>query len=186
MSSIGLGAFPIGGAMGHVESNAGIATVRAAIDAGMTLIDTAEGYGDSERLVGEALRDGYRDRCFLSTKVTHTYTPAAITAALENSLKALRTEIVDLYQVHHWRPQFPLDETMDTMERLREQGKVRFVGVSNFRAPQLQQAISFGPVQSDQLCYNMFQRSDSEDVDFPECTRQGVGVLVQSTLRRAS
>ena len=184
ISEIGFGAFPIGGAMGPVDRKVGIATVRAAIDAGITLVDTAEGYGESEAIVGEALRDGYRERCFLATKVTHVYTAEGITAALENSLKALRTDVIDLYQIHHWRPEYSLHETMETMARLQAQGKVRYVGVSNFVAGQLERAMSFAPVRSDQLCYNLFQRADSEETDFPFCRENGVGVLVHSTLAK--
>lgn len=184
VSPIGFGAWPVGGGMGRVDPDIAVATVRAAIDGGLTLVDTAEGYRDSERVVGEALRDGYRDRCFLATKVSLTFTPAAITAALENSLRALRTDVVDLYQVHRWQPEFPIDQTMETLQRLREQGKVRFVGVSNFTGPQLREAASYGPVHSNQLVYNMFQRTDSEDIDFPECVRLGTGVLGHSTLAK--
>ncbi|MBL6946073.1 MAG: aldo/keto reductase [Rhodospirillales bacterium] len=170
--------------MGPVDRKVGVATVRSAIDAGINIVDTAEGYGDSEKVVGEALKGGYRDRCFLATKATHIYSADGITAALENSLKSLQTDVIDLYQVHHWRPQYALQETMETMARLQEQGKVRYIGVSNFVATQLERASAHAPVQSNQLCYNMFQRTDSEETDFPFCRRQGVGVLVHSTLAK--
>ena len=125
VSVLGLGAWPLGGAMGQMDDKTAITVTRRAIDHGINLIDTARVYLESERRLGKALKDGYRDRCFLATKVVGNYTPAAINAALETSLRALDVDYVDLYQVHHPDPNFLFDETMEIMARLREAGKTR-------------------------------------------------------------
>src|SRR5713226_7458623 len=99
ISAITFGAWPIGGGLGTVEKRTAIATVRHALDIGINAIDTAEFYRDSESILGEALAGYPRDRVFLATKVSaEPFTRARIREALENSLRALRTEYVDLYQ----------------------------------------------------------------------------------------
>ena len=90
--SIALGAWPFSGAMGAVEEPTAIATVRAAIDQGITMIDTAQSYRASESIVGKALADGYRERCFLATKVSNDFSPAAIRTAIENSFRQLAVD----------------------------------------------------------------------------------------------
>ena len=178
---IGLGAWPIGGGMGAVEEHIAIATVRAAIDSGITLIDTAQGYHTSESVLGKALRDGYRERCFLATKVSGDYSPAGIEAAMDNSLQQLGVDHVDLYQIHGWNPQYPIAESMATMARLQEAGKTRFIGVSNFNAGQMQQARQTAPFHSNQPRYNMIDRNiEAEDIPF--CEREGIGILAHSPL----
>ena len=100
ISCIGFGAWPIGGGMGHVNPNTAIEIVRTAINHGITLIDTAQAYRNSEEIIGQALKDGYRDRCFLATKVSGDYSRQGITTAIENSLKMLGVDYIDLYQIH--------------------------------------------------------------------------------------
>src|SRR2546426_5128003 len=102
VSVIGFGAWPIGGGMGTVDEATAIATVHAALDAGITLIDTAQAYRGSEGLIGRALSGGRREKAFVATKVSRNYTRAGIFEAMENSLRALQTEYVDLYQIHGW------------------------------------------------------------------------------------
>ena len=115
VSVVGFGANTLSGVMGPVDLKTAVATVRAAIDHGITLLDTAQGYGVAEEMMGHALKDGYRDRCFLATKVSHKYSREDIRVAIENSLSKLGVEYVDLYQVHSWNPQYPIEETMETM-----------------------------------------------------------------------
>src|ERR687887_56588 len=91
VSVIGFGAWPIGGGMGAVEGSAAIATIHAALDHGITFIDTAEMYRGSEAIVGKALTGGRREKAFLATKVSGNYTPERIRTAMENSLRALQT-----------------------------------------------------------------------------------------------
>lgn len=97
MPVLGLGAWPLGGGMGHVDEQTAIAAIHAAIDNGITLIDTAQMYRTSEAIIGKALRDGYRERCFLATKVSWNYSREGIIAAMENSLQSLDVDYVDLY-----------------------------------------------------------------------------------------
>lgn len=181
---IGFGAWPVGGGMGRMEESEAIRTVRGAIDAGVTLVDTAQAYGPSESVVGKALRDGYRERCFLATKVSGDYSPAAVRAAMENSLRALGVDHVDLYQVHSWRGERdPIEATMAAMARLQQEGKTRHLGVSNFNAAQMQAAAAVAPFVSNQPRYNMLDR-EIEAADLPWCEANGVGNLAHSPLAK--
>jgi aryl-alcohol dehydrogenase-like predicted oxidoreductase len=181
---IGLGAWPIGGGMGPLDEAASIRTVRAAIDRGVTLVDTAQAYRTSESTLGRALADGYRERCFLATKVSGDYSRDGIRAAIENSLTALRVDAVDLYQVHSWRgDRYPIDETMSELLRLQEEGKTRYLGVSNFDAAQMAEAHAIAPFVSSQPRYNLFDRH-IEAADLPWCEAHGVGNLVHSPLAK--
>ena len=178
---IGLGAWPIGGGMGNMDDRDSIDTVRTAIDSGITLLDTAQAYRTSEATLGRALKDGYRERCFLATKVSRQYSRGDIENAIENSLRNLDVDYVDLYQIHSWNSQYPIEESMETMARLQEQGKTRFIGVSNFNAAQMQLAYDIAPFHSNQPRYNMFDRNiEAEDLDF--CKQTGIGILAHSPL----
>ncbi len=180
---LGFGAWPIGGGLGRVEKAAAIATVRAAIESGIALIDTAEGYRTSEALIGEALQDGYRERCFLATKASLDFTPAGIRRALENSLRALRVDHVDLYQIHGWDPRVPVEQSMEEMGRLKEEGKIRFVGVSNFLPEHMDRATKVCPFVSNQVRYSLlFRQVENDTVDF--CRRNGIGIIVHSPLAK--
>lgn len=180
---IGLGAWPIGGGMGELDEDESIATIRTAIDNGITLLDTAQAYRTSEGTLGRALKDGYRERCFLATKVSGKYTPKDIETAIENSLKSLNTDYVDLYQIHSWNAQYPIEESMATMAKLQEQGKTRFIGVSNFNAQQMATAYAIAPFHSNQPRYNMFDRQiESEDLAY--CAQTGIGILAHSPLAK--
>ena len=178
---IGLGAWPIGGGMGNMDDRECIDTVRTAIDSGITLLDTAQAYRTSEATLGRALKDGYRERCFLATKVSRQYSRGDIENAIENSLRNLDVDCVDLYQIHSWNSQYPIEESMETMARLQEQGKTRFIGVSNFNAAQMQTAYDIAPFHSNQPRYNMFDRNiEAEDLGF--CRQTGIGILAHSPL----
>lgn len=181
---IGLGAWPIGGGMGVLDEKRAIDTIRAAIDMGVTLIDTAQAYKTSETTLGKALADGYRERCFLATKVSGDYSRSGIRSAIENSLRELRVDNVDLYQVHSWRGDtYPIDETMDELTRLQQEGLVRHIGVSNFNAQQMAQAHALAPFVSCQPRYNMIDR-EIEAQDLPWCKANGVGNLAHSPLAK--
>lgn len=179
--AIALGAWPFGGAMGAVEEDVAVATVRSAIDRGITMVDTAQGYRESERIVGRALAGGYRERCFLATKVSSDFSPRAIRAAIENSLRQLAVDNVDLYQIHGWNPEYPVEASMEEMERLRQDGKTRYIGVSNFNAAQMALAMETAPFQSVQPGYNLLNRGiEAEDIPF--CAGHGIGILAYSPL----
>jgi aryl-alcohol dehydrogenase-like predicted oxidoreductase len=180
---LGLGAWPLGGGMGPVSEDTGIATIHAAIDQGITLIDTAQYYRTSEATIGRALRGGYRQRCFLATKVSRDFTPSGIRSAMEDSLRALEVDYVDLYQIHSWPGDERLIPAMETLERLRQEGKARYIGVSNFGAAQMQQALDAVPYLSNQPRYNLFDR-EIEAQDIPFCADHGIGILAHSPLAK--
>ena len=179
---LGFGAWPIGGGLGRVEEKTAISTVRAAIDAGITLIDTAEGYRTSEKLIGEALKDGYRERCFLATKASVDFTAGGIRRALENSLRALRVDQVDLYQIHG-DPRVPVEQSMGEMLRLREEGKIRFVGVSNFLPQHMEHAIRICQISANQVRYSLLFREIETDMA-AFCERHSIGIIVHSPLAK--
>ena len=182
VSVIGLGAWPIGGGMGVLDEKVSIDTVRSSIDSGITLLDTAQAYRTSESTLGKALQDGYRERCFLATKVSQDYSPEGVRAAMDDSLKALGVDHVDLYQVHSWRnDQYPIEATMEAMAKLQEEGKTRYIGVSNFNAEQMETAYGITPFHSSQPRYNMVHRG-IESEDLPYCERKGIGNLAHSPL----
>ncbi len=183
VSAIGFGAWPIGGGLGRVEKIVAIETVRAAIDSGITMIDTAEGYRTSEALIGEALRGGYREKCFLATKATFDFSAKGIRSAMENSLRALGVDQVDLYQIHDWDPHFPIEESMEVLRKLREEGKTRWVGVSNFLPEHMEKALKVCPIQSNQVRYSLlFRESEAGTLEF--CESRGIGVVVHSPLAK--
>jgi aryl-alcohol dehydrogenase-like predicted oxidoreductase len=180
---LGFGAWPIGGGMGAVDEANAIATIHSAIDNGITLIDTAQAYRSSEDIIGKALKGGYRQRCFLATKVSFSYSREAILSAIDNSLRALQTDHVDLYQIHGWNPAYPIEESMETLAGLQKAGKARYLGVSNFNAAQMAQALQTTPYHSNQVPYNFFQRQ-IETADIPFCERSGIGILAHSPLAK--
>lgn len=180
---IGLGAWPIGGGMGELDEDQNIDTIRTAIDNGITLLDTAQAYRTSEGTLGRALKDGYRERCFLATKVSGKYASQDIETAIENSLRSLNTDYIDLYQIHSWNAKYPIEDTMTIMAKLQEQGKIRFIGVSNFNAQQMETAYKIAPFHSSQPRYNMFDRHiETEDLAY--CAQTGIGILAHSPLAK--
>ena len=183
VSVIGFGAWPIGGAMGAVDEGAAISTVHAVLDHGITLIDTAQSYRTSEAIIGKALKDGRRAQVFLATKVSRDYSPEGIRRAMENSLRALQTDRVDLYQIHGWNPQYPVNESMEMMERLRQEGKTRYIGVSNYNVEQMELAAQTAPFHSLQPRYNLFDR-EIEAETVPHCETHGIGILPHSPLAK--
>src|SRR5436853_6207521 len=122
-----------------------VAALRLGIDLGMTLIDTAEMYGEggAEKVVADAI-DGQRDRVFVVTKVyPHNASRTELPKACERSLKRLRIEVIDLYLLH-WRGDVPLTETVETFEKLRSTGKIRYWGVSNFDVEDMKELFTIG------------------------------------------
>ena len=183
VSAIAFGAWPIGGGLGSVPEAQGIAAVRAALDAGMTFIDTAEGYQTSETVVGKAI-SGRRDQAFLATKLSGgDHSADHMAAAIENSLSALGTDYIDLYQLHSPSPDWPIAQTMENLVRLRDSGKIRYIGVSNFSPEQTAEAMRYAPIHSSQPRYNMMWR-DLEDDVLPFCLQNGIGVIPHSVLSK--
>ena len=181
VSVIAFGAWPVGGGLGSVPEEQGIATVKAALEVGMTFIDTAEGYQSSETVVGKAIR-GRRDEVFLATKLSGSdHSAEHMTSAIETSLRTLGSDYIDLYQLHSPSPEWPIADTMENLARLRDTGKIRYIGVSNFSPEQTQEAMQYAATHSSQPRYNMMWR-DLEDDVLPYCLKNGIGVIPHSVL----
>ena len=176
------GGLPIGGHMGPVPEEQAIATVLAAIDTGMTFIDTAESYHASESRIGKAIA-GKRHDLFLATKLSGKHSPEHINHAVENSLKALGTDYIDPYQIHRPDHQWPIAGTLGHLARLRDSGEIRYIGVSNFSAEQTKEALNYGPIHSSQPSYNMLY-CDAEESILPFCLENGIGVIPYSVLAK--
>ncbi|MDY7226612.1 aldo/keto reductase [Hyalangium rubrum] len=160
--------------------------LRRAVELGVNLIDTADSYGPdvSERIIGETLHP-YAQGLLIATKGGLTRSgpggwhsnchPDHLKKAIEGSLRRLRVERIDLYQLHTVDPKVPMEDSIGALARLREQGKIRHVGVSNFNVEQLREARKIVPIVSVQNRYNLADRA-SEDV-LNECEKEGIGFL---------
>jgi aryl-alcohol dehydrogenase-like predicted oxidoreductase len=175
-SRIGLGTWAIGGWMwGGPDDKAAIATIERALDAGITLIDTAPQYGQghSEEVVGRALM-GKREKAIVATKVglewneqgdpSRNASAARIRKEIEDSLRRLRTDYVDVYQVHWPDPSVPMEETASALAELHRSGKIKAVGVSNFTPEQMLEFMKCAPLHVVQPPYNLFERGAERDV----------------------
>ncbi len=182
VSAICFGTMELGGRMGPIEESQAIATAHAAIDAGVTFFDTAEGYDTSEEITGKALV-GKRDQVFLATKLSGDQSKEHIAEAFENSLRMLQTDHIDLYQLHRPKPQWSIEETMGELVKLQEQGKIGHIGLSNFSAAQTAEAMRYASVISHQPRYSMMYR-EAEDELFPFCLENGVGTMVYAPLAK--
>ena len=183
LSVVGLGCWQLDtNHWGTTESEC-IATVHAALEAGINLFDTAEGYGNgtSENILGKALV-GRRDHAVIATKISANHlAPDQVRPTCLASLKRLRTDYLDLYQIHWPTRQVPMDQTMDELLKLQHEGKIRYIGVSNFNCPQMDLVRSHGPIISLQPPYSLFWR-DIEPHILPYCRRHNIGVLCYSPL----
>jgi aryl-alcohol dehydrogenase-like predicted oxidoreductase len=182
VSAICFGAMELGGRMGPIEESQAIATAHAAIDAGVTFFDTAEGYATSEEITGKALV-GKRGQVFLATKLSGDQSTGHIAEAFENSLRMLQTDHVDLYQLHRPKPQWPIEETMGELVKLQEQGKIGHIGLSNFSAAETAEAMQYATVISHQPRYSMLFRESEEEL-FPFLLEAGVGSMVYAPLAK--
>jgi len=171
-----------------IDDRETVAAFEAALDAGITTFDTAEDYGagHSERMLARAL--GHRrDEIVLATKVSWDHLRAdQVVEACERSLRNLGTDVIDLYQIHWPAGTFgservPLAETMEALVRLRQAGKIRAIGVSNFDLPQLREACALGPVDCLQPPYSLLWRHAEREL-LPLCRAHGVAVLAYAPL----
>ncbi len=169
--------------MGTAGYHAGPEPLRQGLEAGALFIDTAEAYG-SEPVVAEAIR-GIRDQVFLATKVSpEHFRRAELLRAADRSLQQLRTDRIDLYQLHKPNPRIPIEATMAAMEELVDAGKVRFIGVSNFSVAELQRAqtaMRKHPIVANQVRYNVADRTIEPDL-LPFCAAHGITVIAHSPL----
>lgn len=187
VSSIGLGCVTFGR---EIDEAASFQVMDHAFELGINLFDTAEAYaaGASEQVVGNWLFSrGRRDEVVLATKVAGSLTRERIVTSAEASLRRLQTDCIDLFQVHHWDNNAPLDETLAALDSLVTDGKVRYVGCSNYNAVQLQQALdqqsanNWPLMVSVQPNYNLVMRDIEEEL-IPFCTAQKVGIISYSPL----
>jgi aryl-alcohol dehydrogenase-like predicted oxidoreductase len=195
-SRIGLGTWAIGGWMwGGTDEAQSIATIRSAVERGVTLIDTAPvyGFGRSEEIVGKALAEnGLREKVTIATKAGLNWQdgtlfrdsrPARLRQEIEDSLKRLRTDVIDLYQVHWPDLETPIEKTARTLEDLRRQGKIRAIGVSNYAPAQMDVFRAVAKLDAVQPPYNLFEREIEADV-LPYATSAGLTVLSYGALCR--
>jgi len=195
-SRIGLGTWAIGGSMwGGTDEQQAIATIRSAVARGITLIDTAPayGFGRAEEIVGRALSEpGLRNRVIIATKAGLDWRSGALTRnasdkrirqEVEESLRRLRTDHIDLYQVHWPDNGTPLSETAAALDKLLEAGKIRAIGVSNFTPAQMEVFRRRAPLQAVQAPYNLFERG-VEDAVVPYAQRRSLTMLAYGSLCR--
>lgn len=195
LTVIGLGTWQYGGSWGDADDADSEAACHAALDAGINWIDTADIYGQgrSERVVGRVLRDR-PDDVIVATKggVAWEFTDdglrtwreasgAYLRMALERSLDALGVDAVDLYHVHWPVGDVPPDDTFAELVKMRDEGKIRWIGVSNYDLADLEAADAAGPFVSLQVGYHAMRRQ-LEDAEFPWCREHGVGVLAYGPL----
>lgn len=185
VSVLALGCWPFAGgkAWGYQDDAVSVRTVHAALDAGITLFDTAEGYenGHSERVLGQGLL-GRRDRAVIATKVSPSHLAKAdVIAACEQSLVNLQTDYIDLYQIHWPNHDVPLRETVEALLRLQEQGKIRAIGVSNFDIQDMTEMIALCDCQTNQMPYSLLWRGIEARLK-PLCQQNGVGIICYSPL----
>jgi aryl-alcohol dehydrogenase-like predicted oxidoreductase len=187
VSSIGLGCATFGR---EIDEPTSYAVLDRALEQGINLIDTAESYGAgrSEELVGRWLTArGARDKIVLATKVSGSLSRQRILMSAEASLRRLQSDTIDLFQLHVWDPNVPLEETLEALNLLSEQGKARYVGCSNYSAQQLRDALrtqevnGWVRVESVQPNYNLVVR-EIEAALLPLCVDERVGVITYSPL----
>jgi aryl-alcohol dehydrogenase-like predicted oxidoreductase len=198
LTPLGFGAWAIGGGgwafgWGQQDERDSIAAIHEALDAGINWIDTAAvyGLGHSEEVVARAL-DGLRDRPYVFTKCGRVWNEqreigkclraASVRRECEASLRRLRVETIDLYQIHWPEPDGEIEEGWAELAKLRQEGKVRWIGVSNFNVTQLRRATAIAPVCSLQPPYSLLRR-DIEPEILPHCQREGIGTLVYSPMQ---
>ncbi len=163
-----------------------VEAIRLGLDLGMTLIDTAEMYGAgrSEEIVSRAL-EGREEPVFVASKVSpQHFAYEDVLRSARMSLKRLGVKRMDLYQLHWPNPRIPISETMKAMEKLVQEGLVRYIGVSNFSVRQMEEAqtaLSREKIVSNQVEYNLVERSVEEDV-LPFCIKQDIIVIAYSPL----
>ena len=203
ISSVGLGTWAIGGdgvfGWGPQDDADSIAAIRRAVDSGINWLDTAPiyGMGHSEKVVAQALEEiGSAQRPLVFTKcsllwdeeknVVHSLKADTIRREVEDSLRRLRVDVIDLYQIH-W-PVFPpgapdpdLEEGWTTLAELKEQGKVRAIGVSNFDATQMERVRPIAPISSLQPPYSMLMRQIEDEI-LPYCEEHNIGTIVYSPM----
>jgi aryl-alcohol dehydrogenase-like predicted oxidoreductase len=197
ITPIGFGAWAIGGgdwtfAWGPQDDNESIAAIHRALDLGINWIDTAAvyGLGHSEEVVGRAVKSsGHRPYIFTKCSlrwhedrsIYNSLKAASVAEEVEGSLRRLGVETIDLYQIHWPNPEGEVEEGWEALARLREQGKIRWAGVSNFSAEQMKRLQTIAPVTSLQPPYSMLRRAIEKEV-LPFAQENGIGVINYSPM----
>ena len=200
ITPIGFGAWAIGGggwaaAWGPQDDDEAVGAIRRAVELGVNWVDTAAVYGTghSEELVARALKNvPEADRPYVFTKcalvwdenreISNSLKAASIKRECEDSLRRLGTEVIDLYQIHWPRPDEDIEEGWQAMADLKQEGKVRHIGVSNFDVGQMERIKDIAPVETLQPPYNMLNRGVEEEI-LPYAGRENIGVIVYSPMR---
>ena len=198
LTALGVGAWAMGGggwafSWGPQDDDESIAAIRKAVELGVNWIDTAAvyGLGHSEDVVARAL-EGVNPRPYVFTKceriwddkgqIAKSLKAASIRKELENSLRRLKVDVIDLYQIHWPEPDEDVEEGWSTLAELQHEGKVRWIGVSNFNVPQLQRAAAIAPVSSMQPPYSLISPEIEESI-LPYCLENNIGVIVYSPMK---
>lgn len=196
ITAIGFGSWAIGGnAWGPQDDDEAVGAIKRALELGMNWIDTAAvyGLGHSEELVARALKGiPGADRPHVFTKcslvwdengeVHNVLEKDSVKRECEESLRRLQADVIDLYQVHWPRPDEDIEEGWEAMAELKEEGKVRHIGVSNFDVSQMERVQEIAPVETLQPPYNMLNRDIEEEI-LPYCAEQDIGVIAYSPMR---
>jgi aryl-alcohol dehydrogenase-like predicted oxidoreductase len=191
ISAIGFGCWEIGGGYGSIEESEFVRAVNRALDLGMNCFDTAEayGFGASEKSLAKAL-GARRKEAVITTKFGVGYpdtpnyrdsTRKRVMDSIEKSLAALNTDYVDVYLVHWPDRNTPFEEPMRALDELVKQGKVRAVGLSNFKLSEIEACARVRPVNVVQYCWNMFDRRMQKEI-FPYCREHSIGVMAYGSL----
>jgi aryl-alcohol dehydrogenase-like predicted oxidoreductase len=191
VSAIGFGCWEIGGTYGHIDEVQFQRAVHAAIEAGITCFDSAEAYGMgvSEEALARALRQRRSD-VVIATKFGVGYdempnrrdsSRSRVFASIDKSLQRLRTDHIDIYLVHWPDPNTPLEETVAALDEIVRQGKVRYIGVSNFRPAQIEETMRLRRIDVVQYAWNMVDRRMQAEI-FPYCAAQQIGVMAYGSL----
>jgi len=196
VSRVAIGTWAIGGAMwGGTNEQDSVAAIQAAVEHGINVVDTAPayGFGRSEEIVGKAIAEcGLRSRVLIATKtglewkdgqVFRNASRARIVQEIEDSLRRLQTDYIDIYQVHWPDPLVTIEETAEVMRTLLEQGKIRAIGVSNFSVAQMERFRLVAPLHVLQSPYNLFERAIEADV-LPYCRANNIATFGYGALCR--
>ena len=200
ITPIGFGAWAIGGggwaaAWGPQDDDEAVGAIRRAVELGVNWVDTAAvyGLGHSEELVAQALKSvPESERPYVFTKcslvwdgegdISNVLEKDSVKRECEESLRRLQTDVIDLYQIHWPRPDEYIDEGWEAMAELKDEGKVRHIGVSNFDVSQMERIGEIAPVETLQPPYNMLNRGVEEEI-LPYCGENDIGVIVYSPMR---
>ena len=204
LSAVGFGCWAIGGDWNNTTDQASIEAVQRAVDLGVNFFDVAPvyGFGHAEEILGKALK-GRRNKVLIASKcglvwdqhrnIRNDLTAKNVRREIDDSLRRLQTEYIDLYQLHWPDPQTPIAETMEALNAIKEAGKIRYIGVSNFSVNLTRQSMEVGTVVSHQGLYNLLERNAesyhripliyrAEREILPFCQKQGMAFLPYSPL----